>query len=270
MKIAFLGGGNMAAAMVGGMIERGFAAQEIVVIEPSPERRAWLVERFGVRVAAAAAEAVPGSDAVVLAVKPQQMREALAPLAGALGSALVVSVAAGLRIADLSRWMNGHTRVVRAMPNTSALIGAGITGVHAAPGVDAEGRAVAERILSAVGSVVWVEDEAGMDTVTAVSGSGPAYVFHFIEALEAAAHERGLDAATARRLVLETVLGAARLAAGSDDSPDVLRERVTSKGGTTAAALAVLAEGNFMDLIARAVAAAEVRGRTLGDELGKD
>ena len=267
MKIVFLGGGNMAAAMIGGMLERGFEASEVVVVELSAERREWLARSLGVGVASDISAAM-GADAVVLAVKPQQMREALAPLAGALGNALVVSVAAGLRSADLSRWLGNHARMVRAMPNTPALIGAGVTGVFASAAVDAAGRELAERMLAAVGSVVWVDDEARMDSVTAVSGSGPAYVFHFIEALEAAAIERGFDAATARRLALDTVLGAAKLAAASDDAPGVLREKVTSKGGTTAAALAVLGEGGFSGLIGQAVAAAEARGRALGDELG--
>lgn len=267
MKIVFLGGGNMAAALIGGLLERGFPASDVVVVELTPERRDWLVQTWGVGVAADAS-VVRGADVVVLAVKPQQMREALAPLAAGLGDALVISVAAGLRVADLSRWLGGHDRVARAMPNTPALIGAGVTGMYAPPAVDAAGREIAERILSAVGSVVWVEDEARMDSVTAVSGSGPAYVFHFIEALEAAAVARGFDAVTARRLALDTVLGAARLAASSEDSPGVLREKVTSKGGTTAAALAVFGEGDLIGLVGRAVAAAEARGRELGDELG--
>lgn len=267
MKIVFLGGGNMAAALIGGMLERGFAAAELTVVELSKERRDWLAQTWGVGVAGDVG-VVPGADVVVLAVKPQQMREALAPLAGRLGQALIISVAAGLRVADLSRWLGGHARVARAMPNTPALIGAGVTGMYAPPAVDAAGRELAERILSAVGSVVWVAEEVRMDAVTAVSGSGPAYVFHFIEALEAAAVARGFDAATARRLALDTVLGAAKLAAGSEDSPGVLREKVTSKGGTTAAALAVFGEGDLLGLVGRAVAAAEARGRELGDELG--
>ncbi|MBA4743382.1 MAG: pyrroline-5-carboxylate reductase, partial [Azoarcus sp.] len=160
-------------------------------------------------------------------------------------------------------------RIVRAMPNTPSLVGAGVSGLCAGPGVDGEDRELAGRMLGSVGSVVWVEDEARMDGVAAVSGSGPAYVFHFIEALEAAARARGFDAQDARRLAIETVLGAAKLAAASEDGPGVLRERVTSKGGTTAAALAVFAEGGFVDLVDRAVAAAEARGRSLGEELGR-
>jgi pyrroline-5-carboxylate reductase len=268
MKIVFLGGGNMAAALIGGMLERGFAVSQLMVVELAQERREWLARSFaGIGVVDDAA-AVSGADAVVLAVKPQQMREALAPLAGSLDGALVISIAAGLRLDDLSRWLGGHARLVRAMPNTPALIGAGVTGMYAPPAVDAAGRTLAERILGAVGSVVWVDDEARMDSITAVSGSGPAYLFHFIEALEAAALARGFDAPVARRLALDTVLGAARLAANSEDPPALLREKVTSKGGTTAAALAVLDDAGFVGLVCRAVAAAETRGRELGDELG--
>jgi pyrroline-5-carboxylate reductase len=251
------------------MLERGFDATELTVVELAPERREWLVGRFGVGVTGVADDVVREADAVVLAVKPQQMREVLEPLAGRLDHALVVSVAAGLRIADLARWLGGHRRIVRAMPNTPALVGAGMTGLCAADGVDGEDRELAGRMLGSVGSVVWVEDEARMDAVTAVSGSGPAYVFHFIEALEAAAVARGFDADTARRLAIGTALGAAKLAAESEDGPDVLRQKVTSKGGTTAAALAVFDEGGLMALVDRAVAAAEARGRALGDELGR-
>ena len=182
----------------------------------------------------------------------------------------MVSIAAGLRMADLSRWLGGHRRLVRCMPNTPALIGAGITGLAADASVDDAGREAAERVLSAVGSTVWVDDEARLDAVTAVSGSGPAYVFHFIEALEAAAAGQGFDAATARKLAIDTVLGAAKLAAGSDEPPALLRERVTSKGGTTAAALQLLGERGFMALIDDAVKAAQRRSVVLGDELGSD
>lgn len=269
MKVTFLGGGNMAAAMIGGMLECEFSANAITVIEPLAERREWLVEQFGVSVAEEVNE-LSGADAVVLAVKPQQMREALAPFAGRLGEALAISVAAGLRTQDLSRWLGGHKQIVRAMPNTPSLVGAGVAGLYATDGVDADGRTLAGKILGAVGRVEWVEDETSMDTIAAVSGSGPAYVFHFIEALESAAVARGLAADTARRLAIDTVLGAAKLVAASADGPDVLRQRVTSKGGTTAAALEVLGEGGFVDLVGRAVAAAEARGQALGAELGKD
>lgn len=270
MKITFLGGGNMATALIGGLAERGFATADIQAVDPQADSRTRLAKRFGIRTMQAVDDEVLACDVVVLAVKPQQMKVAVAPLAGRLTRQLVVSIAAGLRLADVGRWLGGYHRLVRAMPNTPALIGAGITGLYADPAVDAVGRKSAERILGAVGSTVWIADEAQMDAVTAVSGSGPAYVFHFIEALEAAGTSLGFDATTARRLAIDTVLGAAKLAAGSDEAPAVLRERVTSKGGTTEAALASMALSGVFDAIVRAVYAANVRGRELGEQLGKD
>jgi len=270
IKISFLGGGNMATALIGGLAERGFASADIQAVDLQADSRARLAERFGIRTAPAVDDEVLACDVVVLAVKPQQMKAAVAPLAGRLARQVVVSIAAGLRLADVGRWLGGYHRLVRAMPNTPALIGAGITGLYADPSVDAAGRESAERILGAVGSTVWIGDEAQMDAVTAVSGSGPAYVFHFIEALEAAGASLGFDAATARRLAIDTVLGAAKLAAGADEAPAVLRERVTSKGGTTEAALASMASSGVFDAIVRAVHAADVRGRELGEQLGKD
>jgi len=270
MKITFLGGGNMAAALIGGLVERGFAPADIQVIDLQAANRTALAARFGVRAVEAADDTALDCDVLVLAVKPQQMKAALAPLAGRLAQQVVVSIAAGLRLADIGRWLGGYCRLVRVMPNTPALIGAGVSGLYADPSVDARGREGAERILAAVGSVVWIADEAQMDAVTAVSGSGPAYVFHFIEALEAAGTGLGFDVATARRLAIDTVLGAARLAAASDEAPAVLRERVTSKGGTTEAALASMAASGVFEAIGAAVRAAEVRGRELGEQLGKD
>lgn len=270
MKITFLGGGNMAAALIGGLVKQGFAAADLQVVELSAEGRSKLQGGFGVRAVEAFDEQALACDVLVLAVKPQQMKVAVAPMAGRLDQQIVVSIAAGLRLADISRWLGGHTRLVRAMPNTPALIGAGITGLYADASVGAEGREAAARVLNAVGSTVWVPEEAQIDGVTAVSGSGPAYVFHFIECLQAAGESLGFDEATARKLAIDTVLGAARLAADSDESPAVLRERVTSKGGTTAAALASFAADGFPAIVTRAVAAAEARGRELGEQLGQD
>lgn len=270
VRISFLGGGNMANALIGGMLERGFDARKMRVVDLATENCARLSERFGVSAATAIADDFLACDLIVLAVKPQNLKAAVAPLAGRLRDQVVVSIAAGIRTADIARWLGGYARIVRAMPNTPALIGAGVTGLYAADEVDALGRDTVESVLSSVGATVWVDREALIDSVTAVSGSGPAYVFHFIEALEAAGMAQGFDAETARKLAIGTVLGAARLAQGSEDSPGVLRERVTSKGGTTAAALASLAESGFMSAIDRAVAAACERGRVLGDELGQD
>lgn len=270
VRISFLGGGNMANALIGGMLECGFDARKMRVVDLSAENCANLSERYGVGAASTISDEFIDCDLLLLAVKPQNLKAAVAPLAGRLRNQVVVSIAAGIRSTDIARWLGGYARIVRAMPNTPALIGAGVTGLFAAAEVDAHGRESVENVLSSVGITAWVERETLIDSVTAVSGSGPAYVFHFIEALEAAGKAQGFDAETARKLAIGTVLGAARLAAGSEDSPGVLRERVTSKGGTTAAALASLAESGFMDIIDRAVAAACNRGRELGDELGQD
>lgn len=270
LRISFIGGGNMATALIGGMLERGFAAADIQVVDLNAESCERLASRFGVRAVGAVDAEVLACDVLVLAVKPQHMKAALTPLAGRLGRQVVVSIAAGLRLADLSRWLGGHARMVRAMPNTPALIGAGVTGLYADPSVDAGGRAAVERVLGAVGSTVWITAEAQMDAVTAVSGSGPAYVFHFIEALEAAGAALGFEPQAARKLAIDTVLGAAKLAAGSEEAPGVLRERVTSKGGTTEAALASMQAAGVFEAIVTAVKAAEARGRELGEQLGKD
>jgi pyrroline-5-carboxylate reductase len=271
MKITFIGGGNMANALIGGLRKQGFSAAGMQVVEPVEELRMRLTDDFGLRCVAALDAAALNCEVLVLAVKPQQMRQALAGAAGRLGDhQLVVSIAAGLRLADIGRWLGGHGRLVRAMPNTPALIGAGITGLYAAPGVDHEGRETAEKILRAVGRTLWVEDEALMDVVTAVSGSGPAYVFYFIEAIQNAGRELGLPAETARLLAVETFLGAARLAESSGDPVNELRARVTSKGGTTAAAIEAFNDMSVDAGIARGIEAAAARGRELCDVLGQD
>ena len=271
MQIGFIGGGNMAAAVVGGFLARGAAAGSIRVVEPLAAQREALRARFGVATFdRAGPDALANADLVVLAVKPQQMREAVAPLAALLRDALVVSVAAGIRAQDLSRWLGGHRRIVRAMPNTPALIGMGVTGLAALPGTSEADRDTAGRVLGAVGPTVWVDDESMLDAVTAVSGSGPAYVFLFMEAVQEAALALGLDARQARELTLNTFAGAAQLALRSDDPPATLRERVTSKGGTTAAALAVMEAGGLRKLVGQALEAAHRRSVELGDEFGRD
>ena len=270
MRIGFIGGGNMAAALVGGLLARGTPAGSIRVVEPVATQRDALRTRFGIETfEQAGSDALAGIDLVVLAVKPQQMREAVAALAPLLGDALVVSVAAGIRARDLSRWLGGHRRIVRAMPNTPALIGMGVTGLAALPATSAADRETAERVLGAVGPTVWVDDEALLDAVTALSGSGPAYVFLFMEALQDAALALGLDTQQARALTLHTVAGAAQLALNSDEPPATLRERVTSRGGTTAAALAVLEAGGLRGLISQALEAAQRRSVEMGDEFGR-
>lgn len=274
MKITFLGGGNMAHALIGGLRKQGYSAAAIQVVEPLADHRDKLTDTFGVRCCPAVDVAALHCDVLVLAVKPQQMREALAPLAGTfraqLQQQLIVSIAAGLCLADISRWLGGYHQLVRCMPNTPALIGAGVTGLYADPAVDREGRGRAERILQAAGSTLWLTDEAQMDAVTAISGSGPAYVFLFIEALQQAAGALGLDAAAARQLAIETFVGASRLAAQSPEEVAVLRQRVTSKGGTTEAALDSLNADGITAAILRAAQAAAARGQSLGEALGRD
>ena len=268
MKITFLGGGNMANALIGGMLKQGFAAHDITVIEPGNEAREKLIANYGVQCAHSAAAVAGVGDLLVLAVKPQQMKEAVTPLLGKLANALVVSIAAGLDLETLSRFLGGHRRIVRCMPNTPALIGAGITGLCPLPEVDENERAAADRVLRAVGSTLWIADEGRMDGVTALSGSGPAYVFLFIEAMQQAAADLGFGAEEGRRLAIETVQGAAALAAQASEPAAVLRERVTSKGGTTEAALRVMAEKGVKEGIVAGVIAAEARGRELGKLLG--
>lgn len=270
MKITFLGGGNMAIALVGGLIQRGFAPHDLSVIEILPEARERLSEQFAINIYDAATADALRCDVLVLAVKPQQMRTALASLPAGDSKPLIVSIAAGLLVDDLARWMGGYRRIVRAMPNTPALIGAGMTGLYADPAATTEDKNRAEAILGAVGETVWVNSEELIDSVTAISGSGPAYVFLFLEAMQEAARELGLSAETARTLAIQTVIGSAQLAEQSSDPVDVLRQRVTSKGGTTEAALKKKAElGVKAGLIAGMHAAAE-RSRELGIELGRD
>ncbi len=274
MKITFIGGGNMATALIGGLKKQGFSVAGIQVVEPFAAARERLSETFGVRCTASIDAAALNCEVLVLAVKPQQMKEALAAASGQLTHQLVISIAAGLRLADIGRWLGGkdgsYDNLVRAMPNTPALIGAGITGLYAAATVDRVGHSTAEKILAAVGRTLWVADEALMDVVTAVSGSGPAYVFYFIESLQNAGAALGLPEATARLLAVETFLGAARLAETSGDPINELRERVTSKGGTTAAALDAFAAAGIAAAIAKGVEAAALRGRELCDQLGQN
>ncbi len=268
MKILFLGGGNMANALIGGMLKQGFKAADISVIDPGSEAREKLSNAYGIDCHASAEAAPSQPDVLMLAVKPQQMKEALAPLLDKLGNPLVISIAAGLDMGALSRWLNGHRKIVRCMPNTPALISAGITGLCALPEVSNEEKATADQILKAVGATVWFQEEAKMDAVTAISGSGPAYVFLFIEALQQAAAEFGFDAEQGRQLAIETVRGAAALAAQSSEPAATLRERVTSKGGTTEAALRTMAEKGVKDGIIAGCKAAEARGQELGKLLG--
>lgn len=268
MKIAFIGGGNMAAALISGMIGAGRAPTEIVVVEIDGARCAELQRRFGVAAATSGDESLRDADVVVLAVKPQQMRAACDAVRPYLGRPLVLSIAAGIRTADIVRWL-GVEAVVRAMPNTPALIGRGVTGLAATAAAGPAQRELAVSILQAAGNVLWFDDEHLLDAVTAVSGSGPAYVYYFIEALARAGAELGLTGQQSRALAVQTFVGAAHLAAEADEPLATLRERVTSKGGTTAAALAWLESTAVSARIVEAVHAAHRRAGELGDELGR-
>lgn len=266
--IAFVGCGNMAQALMGGLLAGGWPKQQLAVVEPYAQTRQDLARKFSISAHADAAIALNGADVVVLAVKPQVMKEVCESIKPQLPDALVISVAAGIRASDLARWL-GTQRIVRTMPNMPALVHAGITGLAALPGAGTADRALADRILKAVGTTLWVDDESMLDGVTALSGSGPAYVFHFIEALQEAAAQLGFTSEQARELAIATFTGASKLAAQSSESAATLRERVTSKGGTTYAALTRMAEGGVKDNIIAGVLAAAARGKAMGDEFGK-
>lgn len=275
MATAFIGGGNMATALIGGMLARGAAAADFSVVEPYPEAREKLAVRFsGIALhAACTREAIAGAALIVLAVKPQQMRDAaraLAPHLAAAPGAVVLSIAAGIRLADLERWLAGYERIVRAIPNTPALIGKGISGAYAAASVDAAGRALVSALLAAAGQEVWLDEEAMLDAVTAVSGSGPAYVFYLQEAVEAAARDLGFAPAVARRLAQATLSGAVALGEASPAEPAILRAQVTSKGGTTERAIAVMENGAVKATIVAAIKAAALRAAEMGDAFGAD
>ncbi len=270
MKIAFLGGGNMASALIGGLIAKGADPKSLSVIEMSPAAREKLGARYPVHLSTAPDATMQGAEVLVLAVKPQDMKRALASVSGFSKEKLIVSIAAGITLKALTHWLGGHRKIVRCMPNTPALIGAGITGLYAAPEVEKNEREKAEMILRTVGEVVWMPEERLLDPVTAVSASGPAYVFWFIEQLAASAVKLGIQKDAALKMAKQTVLGSAMLASQSTESPETLRRNVTSKGGTTEAALKVFDEAKLAEHFARAVAAASKRGEEIGREFGSD
>lgn len=271
MKISFIGGGNMASALIAGLAGKLTRGELIHVVDPNADALGKLKVQYGVNTSAAIGPELAASDVIVLAVKPQQMRDVAAALKPHLGAGpLILSIAAGIRSADLSRWLGGYGAIVRTMPNTPALIGRGITGMVAMDGVSAPQRIAADQVMQAVGATVWLDDEALIDPVTAVSGSGPAYVFFFIEAMQQAAVEMGLSEEQGRQLALATFVGASQLAVQSDDPVPVLRQKVTSKGGTTYAAITSMEHSGVKERIVEAMKAAAARGRELGEEMGKD
>jgi pyrroline-5-carboxylate reductase len=265
--LVFIGGGNMASAIIGGLIQSGRAAQSIVVVDPGQAQRDKLQADFGVRTLAAADTTLSEAALVVWAVKPQYFQAAAAPCAAFIGGALQLSVMAGIR-SDAIVAATGATQVVRCMPNTPALVGQGMTGLFAREGVSAAQCAEVEAVLAPTGQLLWVQREADLDAVTALSGSGPAYVFYFVEAMMEAATQMGLSAEQGKALALGTFAGATALAAASSDTPAVLRERVTSKGGTTYAALTHLENEGVKARFIAALQAARQRAHELGDEFG--
>lgn len=268
-RLAFIGGGNMASAILGGLLKQGLAASQVCVVEPFADTAAKLQSDWGVTVLPAASAALSQSDLVIWAVKPQVFKEAAAPVSKFTHKALHLSVAAGIRSDSIARWL--HTeRIVRSMPNTPALVGQGITGLFARAGVSAQDKQLIEQVLKSTGEWLWVKQESDLDVVTALSGSGPAYVFYFLEAMTEAGVHMGLTAEQSYHLAQATFGGATHLSRQSSESPEVLRQRVTSKGGTTYAALTSMAEAKVKEAFIQAMLAAQRRAGELGDEFGKD
>lgn len=277
IKISFIGGGNMAGALIGGLCDSYasnpatavFKPADMHVVDVNAESLQRLTDKFGVITSQQIDEQLQQADVIVLAVKPQQMREVAEQLAPHINDQLIISIAAGIRFNDLSRWLNNYQTIVRTMPNMPALINKGITGIYAAPNVTDEQRSIANQVMNAVGATVWLDNEALLDPLTAVSGSGPAYVFYFIEAMQAAALEMGFTSQQGRQLAMATFMGAAQLANDSTESVATLRERVTSKGGTTHAALLSMEQSGVGEAIVKALKAAALRSQELGDEYGR-
>ncbi|MDR3451583.1 MAG: pyrroline-5-carboxylate reductase [Rhodoferax sp.] len=266
-RIAFIGGGNMASAIIGGLIKQGLAPGQIDVVEPFAEARDKLQSQFGLTAQAAPTAALEQAALVVWAVKPQTFKEAALQTRPHTQSALHLSVAAGIRSDSIARWL-GTERVVRAMPNTPALVGKGMTALFARAAATSADRQRVEQVLAPTGDCLWVAREVQLDAVTALSGSGPAYVFYFIEAMTQAGVDMGLPHAQAQQLAVGTFVGSSELARASDEPPEVLRQRVTSKGGTTYAAITSMEQDNVKALFMRAMHAAQQRARELGDEFG--
>lgn len=268
-RIAFIGGGNMASAIIGGLIKQGMPARQIDVIEPFAQTRQGLKDKFDLTAQPQPGPFLAHADMVVWAVKPQTFKEAAQEVRAHTAGALHLSVAAGIPSESIARWL-GTDRVVRSMPNTPALIGLGITGLFPRPGVSADDRRGVERVVATVGDFLWLEREELIDSVTALSGSGPAYVFYFMEAMIAAGTEMGLTREQASKLAIETFRGASALAQASSEPPEILRQRVTSKGGTTYAAITSLDDNHVKSLFVQAMHTARQRAKELGEEFGNN
>lgn len=269
MKINFIGGGNMARAIIGGLKQNGFSMQAITVLEPDTDKRRELGLTYGI-VTTDNYDSFNSADVVVFAVKPQQLRQVCDNLRPHLNKQLLVSIAAGVRSRDISRWLGDYPAIVRVMPNTPAQIGAGISALYAMPQVNANQRQQATQILQAVGKTLWLDDENQMDAVTAISGSGPAYVFYLVEALQEAGQALGLNTEAAKLLALETFAGASLLAVQSQEDVKTLRAQVTSKGGTTEQGILTLENKQVKTIVREATKAAADKSVLLGDQLGKD
>ena len=267
-RIAFIGGGNMASAIIGGLVRQGLAPAQIEVVEPFEAARAKLAADWGVAAQPEPGPALASAGLVVWAVKPQTFKDAAALARPHVAGALHLSVAAGIRSDSIAGWL-GTQRIVRSMPNTPALVGKGMTALFARPAVGASEKAQVERVIATTGEFLWVDEEAHLDAVTALSGSGPAYVFFFLEAMRQAGVEMGLPPAQAQRLAIGTFVGASELARASDEPPEMLRERVTSKGGTTYAAITSMEQDGLKALFVKALHAAHRRAAELGDEFGR-
>ncbi len=266
-RIAFIGGGNMASAIIGGLIKQGLAAQNIDVLEPFDDARDKLLSSFGVQAQAQAGAFLNDAALVIWAVKPQSFKEAALAVAPYTAAALHLSVAAGIRSDSVAAWL-GTERVVRAMPNTPALIGKGITGLFARTAVSSEDQARVNQIMATTGQSLWLDAEDKLDAVTALSGSGPAYVFYFMEAMTTAGTEMGLSREQAHQLAVATFAGASELARTADEPPQMLRQRVTSKGGTTYAAISSMEDNDMRALFIDGMFAARERAKELGNEFG--
>jgi pyrroline-5-carboxylate reductase len=266
-NIAFIGGGNMASAIIGGLLKRGAPASSIQVVEPIAEQRATLSEKFGVVVREGASQHLTQATLVVWAVKPQTFKDAALQTRFHTKAALHLSVAAGIRSDSIAHWLNTE-HVVRAMPNTPALVGKGMTALFARPAVSLAGRDMVDRVIKTTGEHLWLDDESKLDAVTALSGSGPAYVYYFIEAMIEAGVAMGLTREQSNKLAVGTFVGASALAKASDEPIEILRSRVTSKGGTTYAAITSMEQDNVKAQFMRAMMAAKHRAKEMGDEFG--
>ena len=270
-QIGFIGGGNMATSLIGGLVTDGWDTNAIHVSDPDSERLAYLHERFAIQTHQDNRATVNAADVLVLAIKPQLMADIMSPLADSISTKqpLLLSIAAGITLTNLSRWCGGYKTIVRSMPNTPALVQSGATGLYADPSVNADQRDLAETVMRAVGLTLWVENESQIDAVTAISGSGPAYFFYIMEAIEQAGVNLGLSTENARLLTLQTAFGASKMALESPDNPEILRQKVTSPGGTTERALSILEQGDLKKLFNQALSGAYERSQELANILGQ-